>query len=179
MDIIKEKIKEMEEKIDQKIIFAKLDTLLHLLGDQPKFLKEMPSLVEPLAATSGITWMGSICSPIVLYDLIEKSESILKKYPNIVPFYEMKALKSSHYGTFRIFLRFDKCSKEETEAIRKLNNELLEMALEKGAIPYKAGINFTPSILSRTDQGWKNLYQKIRNTLDPLGIFNPGRWEVE
>ncbi|MBD3228585.1 MAG: FAD-binding protein [Candidatus Lokiarchaeota archaeon] len=181
MEIIHEKLKEIEKELESRIILVAFNTFIHLVGDDPKSASELPAIIEPLVSKSGISWVGTICSPEVMTELIIESKKILSKYekPEMVPMFEMKSMKASHYQVFRVFTPFDKYSDSEVKYIKDLNQELLDMVLEKGAIPYKAGVNFTPKILNRADEGWKKLFTRIKKVMDPNGIFNPGRWEFD
>ena len=67
----------------------------------------------------------------------------------------------------------------ENEAIRKLNEEIVDYALDEvGAIPYKCPNWAAEKVLKRIDPNWLKLARKIKGALDPNWILNPGRWAL-
>ncbi len=74
------------------------------------------------------------------------------------------------------FNRADQRSMEQAgSALEQANMAILSL----GGIPWKAEVPAQELILERMDPATKNLMVKIKNTLDPNGIMNPGNWEVK
>jgi len=48
--------------------------------------------------------------------------------------------------------------------------------LEYECVPYKTPRWITEIIRKRCDQNWIKLLEKVKNMMDPNGIFNPGKW---
>ena len=63
--------------------------------------------------------------------------------------------------------------------MRSLTKELFETLFEQSAMPYKTPIWATKTILERCDPNWVKLFKKVKKTLDPNGIMNPGRWGTD
>ena len=60
-----------------------------------------------------------------------------------------------------------------------MNKELLETLFDLGAMPYKTPAWAAEHVLEHCDQNWIKLLKKIKKTLDPNGIMNPGRWGLD
>jgi FAD/FMN-containing dehydrogenase len=88
----------------------------------------------------------------------------------------MKIMKHSHYGIFRPILRYNKYKDEEK--IHNLLNEIAELCIAEGCIPYKTPAWMTEKMREVINPGWLKLFDKIKNCIDPNNIFNPGRWNT-
>lgn len=88
----------------------------------------------------------------------------------------MKTLKSSHHGIFRPIFRFKKF--EDQERMVKLVEEITDLCINEGCIPYKTPKWMTAKMREKINPGWINLFEKIKKCMDPNGIFNPGRWNT-
>ena len=56
-----------------------------------------------------------------------------------------------------------------------LNLELLHRGLELGFVPYKAPDWAVRELAARADAGYRELFERLRNALDPARIMNPAR----
>lgn len=88
-------------------------------------------------------------------------------------------MESHHYWAFRFLLRFDKGKEGETERMRELSKELFDSLFEYGALPYKTPVWAAKKILENSDPNTVELMRKIRKTMDPNQIMNPGRWGLD
>ena len=86
----------------------------------------------------------------------------------------MKSMKESHYCAFMAILRYNQTT--ELEQIKDLQKKFLNLMLDNNCIPYKAPSWMTEEIKKRCDPNWVKLLKKIKATMDPNNIFNPGRW---
>jgi len=64
------------------------------------------------------------------------------------------------------------------ERTRKALEEGSEFALESGGVFWKPTIDEQRLALEKMDATTRNLMKMIKGNLDPLGIMNPGNWEV-
>ena len=60
----------------------------------------------------------------------------------------------------------------------KLIEEIADVCIDAGCIPYKTPIWMTAKMREKINPGWLKLFDKIKNCMDPNGIFNPGRWNT-
>lgn len=136
---------------------------------------ELPSVILSLVPYSGLSWVGTYCSLDKLDELIEKCDAIFHKH-NVPPYVMLKTMKSSHNGIFRPIFRFKKFT--DQERMFKLIEEITDMCIDAGCIPYKTPIWMTAKMREKINPGWLKLFDKIKNCMDPNGIFNPGRWNT-
>jgi FAD/FMN-containing dehydrogenase len=85
-------------------------------------------------------------------------------------------MNEGHFVGLRWMLPFDKGDPDMVKRISELTNEQLDMVLEMGYIPYKTPLWAIEKIEKRAGPAWIKLHQRVKETLDPDNIFNPGRW---
>lgn len=138
---------------------------------------DLPAAILSLVEYSGLTWFGSYAPTHKLEDLIQKVDNLFYKH-DITPFIYMKMMKHSHYGIFRPIIPYNKFKEGEEEKVHKLLEEIVDVCLDAGCIPYKTPIWMTEKMRKKINEGWLTLFDKIKNCLDPNNIFNPGRWNT-
>ncbi|MHA1132237.1 MAG: FAD-linked oxidase C-terminal domain-containing protein, partial [Candidatus Helarchaeota archaeon] len=128
----------------------------------------------------GCTWVGTYMT--TKHDNVVKGVKtafeIIGKYRFEKCLYT-RMMANGHFFAFRFLLRFSKENEEEIERMRKMNKELLETLFELGALPYKTPAWAADALLDKFDQNWVKLLHKVKKTLDPNGIMNPGRWGLD
>ena len=87
-------------------------------------------------------------------------------------------MKQGHYGIFRPIFRFNQFDEKEKENVTNLMEEIADLCIDEGCIPYKTPIWMAKKMRKKINSGWLHLFNKIKDTLDPNGIFNPGRWDT-
>ena len=87
----------------------------------------------------------------------------------------LKAMDSLHFAEFKYIIRFPKDA-ETIGRTRNCSEELLDMALSLGAIPYKTPVWSAKKLQARIDPEYVKLLKRIKDALDPNNIMNPGRW---
>jgi len=163
-----------ENGINVKVLdleeFAKLFSL------RARCAIDLPSVVLPVNVSSGLTWFGSYAPAHKLEELIEKTNEIYHKY-NFSPMIYGKTMKSGHYAVFRLMINFNKF--EEQEKVKELMNEIADVCIDAGCIPYKTPIWMTKKLRQKINPGWLKLFEKVKKMMDPNNIFNPGRWNFD
>ncbi|MFX1503593.1 MAG: FAD-binding oxidoreductase [Promethearchaeota archaeon] len=180
--------KQMEAKIEilQKIIKELNDrgTNIHSI-DYNEFAKlfnlkafniyDLPSQILSLHEYSGLTWFGAYAPSHKFEELIEQTDKLYHKH-NVPPFNYIKIMKGGHYGIFRPIFRFKKFT--DQDKIVKLLEEIVDVCINLGCIPYKTPSWITAKMRKKINPGWIKLFEKIKNCMDPNNIFNPGRWNT-
>jgi len=151
------------------------DEFVKLFNLRLRCYLDLPSIVLSLVEYSGLTWFGSYAPSHKIEELSKKVDDLFKKH-NIPFFLYLKSMKYSHFCIFRPIMRFDK-SKDE-ERIHKLLEEITDVCLDVGCIPYKTPAWMTEKMRKKINPGWINLFEKIKKCMDPNGILNPGRWNT-
>lgn len=167
--------KEREKATDKRMFLTNLGTFVNIIGEEFSVYYDLPNILTPLYEFDGLTWVGSYVNPEKLGELMKKSYELYKKY-DVGPIIYAKSMKASHYAVFRPIARFHKAT--ELETIKKFQNEMVEMMLEQDCVPYKAPRWMTEKIRKRCDPNWIKLLERIKQTMDPNDIFNPGKWEL-
>ncbi len=163
----------IQEKFNQEALFIDFDSFSKLAGDEILMYVDLPSVLTPLFEWDGLTWVGSYANPDNLGPLLKKCYDLFQKY-EMEPILFTKSMKASHYCIFRPITRYKK--ETEEEKVAELQHELLEVMLDYDCVPYKTPLWMTDIIKKRCDQNWVELLKKIKHTMDPNRIFNPGRW---
>jgi glycolate oxidase len=177
---VSEKIKVLEDIVnkykeeDSRHLLIPFDAAYKLIGEQLFSWVDYPSdAFKVLTEYDGLTWMGTYIHPKNWGQALANGRKIVEKYGFELMAY-LKPMKMMHYGEFKFIIRFQKDG-ETLVRIRQCNNELLGMALDLKAIPYKTPVWAAKKLLERADPGFVNLVKRVRKLLDPNGIMNPGR----
>ncbi len=173
-------LKEIIEKLNEqgrKIILADLDKFVKLFDLRLKCAYDLPDVVLPAVSKSGLTWFGSYASLEKFEILLEKVSEIFEKHNYKSPILYGKSMKYSHYGVFRPIVVYNKFKEEEK--IHEIMEEIAEVCIDEGCIPYKTPSWLTEKMRKKINSGWIKLFEKIKSCMDPNNIFNPGRWNIE
>ncbi len=136
---------------------------------------DLPSQILSLHEYSGLTWFGAYAPSHKFEELIEKTDELYHKH-DIPPFNYIKIMKGGHYGIFRPIFRFKKFT--DQEKIVKCLEEIADVCIDLGCIPYKTPSWITAKLRTKINPGWLKLFEKIKTCMDPNNIFNPGRWNT-
>jgi FAD/FMN-containing dehydrogenase len=84
----------------------------------------------------------------------------------------------SHCMMFGFAFTFNRADQDMMERTRKALQEVSEFAIELGGVFWKPTIDEQRLALEKMNPVTKDLMKMIKGNLDPLGIMNPGNWEV-
>ncbi len=180
---IKVKSKAVEEAIKAvrrqgHEIDAPLDVEM-LVKINPEYAKlaDFPTTLNFLLAYGGggFSWVGSFGPPSRWAEGVRRSMEIMERhgYP---PLIVARPLKGGHFYALRPIIPFDRTAEGIRERIRAVLEEIAEALLDSGYIPYKAPAWAAAKIMERADPNWVKLLRRVKETLDPDRIMNPGRW---
>lgn len=93
-----------------------------------------------------------------------------------LPVILLRAMWAGHYSLIHHVVQFEREDAGERARVRTLNEELCDGLLGLGFIPYKTPAWVLRRFEDRLDAGFRSLQQKVKQTLDPEGILNPGKW---
>ncbi len=191
-----EKEKKAKEKVLQKMCTENSTNAkrpitmvpLELGGDKYKDILDLPRPLpnfmefrsgiktDPDQIGAGMSWLGTFCPISSLQLGYEKGYDIMKKH-GFAPLIFSKLMDSGHFIVMRYLIPFQK--PKDNQAVRELLEELVDFAIDEvGAIPYKCPAWAAKKVLKRLDPNWVALARRIRGTLDPNKIMNPGRWNL-
>ena len=174
LEIFKNVIDDLNKKGTniQSIDYYEFSKLFNL---KARNIYDLPSQILSLHEYSGLTWFGAYAPSHKFEELIERTDELYHKH-GIPPFNYLKIMKGGHYGIFRPIFRFKKFT--DQEKIVKLVDEIADVCIELGCIPYKTPSWITTKLRKKINPGWLRLFEKIKSCMDPNNIFNPGRWNT-
>jgi hypothetical protein len=85
-------------------------------------------------------------------------------------------MNEGHFAGLRWMLPYDKGDPALVERIRQLCDEQLDLVLETGYIPYKTPVWAVRRLEEKVSPDWLKLHRRLKATLDPNNVMNPGRW---
>ncbi|HUY00265.1 MAG TPA: FAD-binding oxidoreductase [Candidatus Deferrimicrobium sp.] len=134
----------------------------------------LPVQIPGLLNEGGLTWVGSYVPLSRWLEGCLRGVEIHKKYDRI-PGVLHRPMKYGHYGVQRFLIPFNKSSEQDVQDVSAMCKELVEMILDIGGIPYKMPSWVAKIMMERADPNFVKLLKKIKQTLDPNGILNPGK----
>ncbi len=137
-------------------------------------LADFPMTLEFLLEKGGLTWIGTYGPSSLWENGVRRGSEIMLAH-GIAPTVVTRPMKGGHYGVLRFITVFDKKNEDEKTRARKVNEELLELVLELGFVPYKMPPWAWARIKNRIDPGFLELLYKLKELLDPNAILNPGK----
>ena len=183
--IIQEKISELNkedsDKIDNQFLAADI-----VMNKKMKRMLDLPSSLPPFMEFrtgkdgkhgTGMSWIGTYCPRSNWTKSYAQGYDIMKKY-GFTPLIFVKVMDSGRYHVVRFLVPFNKNVEGEGEQVRKMHEELVDMALDLDSIPYKCPSWAAEKVLAKADPEWIKMAKRIKNTLDPNRIMNPGRWAL-
>jgi glycolate oxidase len=168
---------------------VKKKELTGMFNDGIRFWEETPPAfrrrfleVPPFAATSadfakggGFEYVGGILPIEKIPEAWEKGFEIARRY-NTVFSIGSQALDSGHSLMFGLTYSFNRADEESMERVRKALDESNKMILDLGGILWKAELPGQKLMMEKMDPNTVELMERVKKTLDPNGIMNPGNW---
>lgn len=162
--------------LESPIDIETLVTLVPRLAKLAKFPTRLDFLIDHPGG--GLTWVGTY-GPMSRFEaLADQGLEIIARY-RMPPAVVSRPMKGGHFGVMRFLTTFDKADSEERAALRKMNEELVDAAVEHGFIPYKTPPWAVRRIQPRLDAGFVRVMRAVRARLDPKGIMAPHCWPLE
>ena len=167
-----EDVRREGERIEEPL---DIETLVRINPEMKSFA-EFPTDLKFLTdhGGGGLSWIGTYGPLSRFEDGIEAGTAIMVRHrfpPTIVT----RPMRGGHYGVLRLVVIFDKKNSDEVERVKTLNRELLEMLTEKGFVMYKTPAWAWERLTQDIDPGMLSLVKRVKETMDPAGIFNPGK----
>jgi FAD/FMN-containing dehydrogenase len=125
----------------------------------------------------GFEYVGAIMPIEVFPDAYRAGLSIAERH-GVTYSTGARIIGLGHSMMFFYAYAFNRADPADVGRAQKALEETNEAALEIGGIPWKAEVPAQQGIIKRMDPNTFELMGRIRKTLDPNGIMNPGNWEV-
>ena len=164
--------------------------LSRMFDEGVKFMEETPPAfkrrfldVPPFAATAadfakggGFEYVGGILPIEKVPEAWRGSFKIVRRH-NVVFSIAVQPLDCGHSVMFGPIYSFNRADEENIERVRKALEETDKLILDLGGVLWKAELPGQKLMMERMDPNTVELMKKVKRTLDPNGIMNPGNWE--
>jgi len=167
-------------------IFQKHRDEVSPVNEEPALtpLRERFLGVPPFAATAadfrkggGFEYTGAILPIEVIPQAWRSGLEIAHKYAFMYQL-GIQLLPGGHSVMLAYSYPFKRAVEEEAERARGALDDTNRLTLKLGGVVWKPELPAQKLILERMDANTRQLMDRIKKTLDPNGIMNPGNWEV-
>lgn len=126
----------------------------------------------------GLEYLGVNFPLDVISKAYQEGYAIAEKYGFDSPVFTIRNIGIGQSVIFTFVYPFNRADKTSMENCRNALFETTKMALNIGGVPWKPTIKEQKLIMEKMNRETLNLMKKIKKTLDPNGIMNPGHWEI-
>jgi len=140
--------------------------------------------VPPFAATAadfrkggGFEYTGAILPIEVVPQAWQSGIEIAHKHAMLYQL-GIQLLPNGHSVMLSYSYSFNRADEEDAERARHALDETNRLTLKLGGVVWKPELPAQKLILARMDANTRQLMDRIKKTLDPSDIMNPGNWEV-
>jgi len=123
----------------------------------------------------GLTWIGTMGPVSQWIKAMEKVLPLFDKY-RLRRVAGICGFRGGHYGMLRPIVAYNNSDPDEVERVEKFMQEILQVVLDCGFVPYKAHVWAVEEMMRRGDPNWVELLTRVKKMLDPNNIMNPGRY---
>ena len=128
-----------------------------------------------LSSGGGLMWVGTYGPMSRWLETVKRGCEQQDKY-DITRTCYTRIMNEGHFAGLRWMLPYDKGDPALVQRINDLCAEQLDLVLETGYIPYKTPVWAVRRLEEKVSNDWLALHRRIKQTLDPNNIMNPGRW---
>lgn len=140
--------------------------------------------VPPFAATAadfrkggGFQYAGAILPIEAVRQAWQSGIEIAHKHAMLYQL-GLQLLPNGHSVMLAYSYSFNRADEEDIERARQALDDTNRLTLDLGGVVWKPELPAQKLILERMDANTRELMDRIKKTLDPNGILNPGNWEV-
>jgi len=169
------KKKELIEMFDE-------DERVKFLEETPPALRRRFLEVPPFAATAadfakggGFEYVGGILPVEKTPEAWRRGLEIARRY-NTVWSFVVQPLENGHSVMFGPIFSFNRADERSIENVRKALDETNKLVLELGGLLWKPELPGQKLMMEKMDPNTLELMKRVKKTLDPNGIMNPGNW---
>lgn len=142
-----------------------------LLPDLAK-LMDLPARLD-FMLERGLTWIGTYGPPSKWAEGLARGTEIMERH-GFPPAIVLRPMLLGHYGVLRLISTFDRAT--ESERVRAMNAEIVDMVVDLGFVPYKTPPWVVDRLRSRINPAFLKTLAGVRAAMDPAGVMNPGKW---
>jgi glycolate oxidase len=125
----------------------------------------------------GLDYIGSITPVINWPQGIKRLNEVFDKY-GFTSYIRLAIYRGTLQGMLRAIIPYNRADERDVDAVRKIARETVEVILDCGGLIYKAPSFACEKMWQRGDPNFLRLLKKVKRTLDPNRIMNPGRLDI-
>jgi FAD/FMN-containing dehydrogenase len=116
--------------------------------------------------------------PIEMFNQAYREGMVIAEKYGLPHFLMVRIIGVGHCMMFAYAYPFNRADHKDIQHVHGALEDTNRAVLKMGGIPWKAEAPAQKQIIDQMDPQTFNLMNRIRMTLDPQGIMNPGNWEV-
>jgi len=176
---------EVKKELHKKV-FLEYGNECKLVDKGPAFapLRERFLGVPPFAATAadfrkggGFQYTGAILPVEKMPEAWRRGMEIAHKCGLLYQL-GIQLLPNGHSIMFAFSYSFNRADEEDVERARKALDDTNRLTLDLGGVIWKGEVPAQKLMLEKMDSNTRQLIRRVKKSLDPNGIMNPGNWEV-
>lgn len=176
---------EVKKELHKKL-FRKYENEVKLVEEEPALtpLRTRFLGVPPFAATAadfrkggGFEYTGAILPIEQVPEAWRKGLQIARKHGMSYQL-GLQLLPNGHSIMCAFSYSFNRADEDDVERARKALDDSNRLTLDLGGIVWKGELPAQKLILEKMDSNTRELIGRVKKTLDPKEIMNPGNWEV-
>ena len=163
------------EKSSREVTAVDINDLVKIAPSLGCFATQPTTLAFLIAhSLGGMTWVGAY-GPLSRFSEAARTCTDVMKKHNVPPALVSRPMKGGHFGVLRFLTIFDNTNPDERARVRRMNEEIADVLLKLGFVPYKTPPWAWKKLLERMDDRTAEFIKKVRSLIDPKGIMNPGK----
>lgn len=162
----------LEEPMDVRTLL-KVNPALKDFADFPTDLKFLTD-----HGGGGLSWIGTYGPLSRFADTADEGIQIMARH-GFPPLIVSRPMRGGHFGVLRLITTFDKKDEKDVQRVRDVNHELLEMMTSRGFVMYKTPLWAWREMVPKMDQTMLQVLHRVKELMDPQGIMNPGRMDLD
>jgi glycolate oxidase len=171
-----------ELKLKKTELTGLFDEGVKFLAEAPAALKRRFLEVPPFAAAAadfakggGFEYVGGILPIERIPDAWKSGFEIARRYGAIFSCGH-QVLYGGHSIMFGLIYSFNRADEEDIERVRKALDESNRLILDCGGLLWKPELGGQRLMMEKMDRNTLELIRRVKKTLDPNEIMNPGNW---
>ncbi len=127
----------------------------------------------------GCGYIGGNFPLPLIPEIFKRGLEISEKYGFTGPLYTIRNVGMGHSVIYNIMYPFNRDDLRSIELSRMAMEEASAAIMEIGGIEWKAPAEKQAEFFKAMHHGTRDLMLRIKRSMDPEGIFNPGNWDME
>ncbi|MBI4258785.1 MAG: FAD-binding oxidoreductase [Thaumarchaeota archaeon] len=173
--LVKAKVKELIASSEKTSVGGRPVRIMDVSKEDRREYLDLPSLID-----FNVERFGGSTNPCS-YIPISKWSIAMSRVQKVcwsfgwTPEFRLEVFRGSRYGSLMTYLKFDKGDRDDLRTVRQLVHRIVEIYVNNGGLVWKAPPWAWNLQIRKSSHGFSKLLTKVKQTMDPNGIMNPGR----